>query len=154
MRATALGSNRKPPQFTFCNCLEPVTGRNVGFLAGRRRARHQRFADREPPANHRHRGCGGPKDAQGNARQVRGDFDALGEANCSEEKLAAAAILNERGRQLRWPYFRTMRLCSRTSALYRSIWPASLDQLQERFLRTSASVLVCVNFIRRRHSAA
>jgi hypothetical protein len=56
-------------------------------------------------------------------------------------------------RQLRRPYFR-MRPCSRTSALYRSIWPASLDQLEEIFLRTSASCLLCANFTRRRHSAA
>jgi hypothetical protein len=38
-------------------------------------------------------------------------------------------------RQLRRPYFRG---CSRASALYRSIWPASLDQLEEIFLRTWA----------------
>jgi hypothetical protein len=63
-------------------------------------------------------------------------------------------IHNERGRQLRRPYFREMRPRSRTSALYRSIWPASLDQLEERFLRTSASSLLCANFTRRRHSAA
>ena len=61
---------------------------------------------------------------------------------------------NERGRQLRRPYFRVMRPCSRTSALYRSIWPASLNQLEEIFLRTSASCLLCANFTRRRHSAA
>jgi hypothetical protein len=60
---------------------------------------------------------------------------------------------NERAPQLRRPYFRA-RPCSRTSALYRSIWPASLDQVEERFRRTSASSLLCANFIRRRHSAA
>jgi hypothetical protein len=35
-------------------------------------------------------------------------------------------------------HFRTVRLCSRTSAAYRSIWPESLDQLEEIFLRISA----------------
>jgi hypothetical protein len=61
---------------------------------------------------------------------------------------------NERDRQLRRPYFRIVRPCSRTSALYRSIWPASLVQLEEIFFRTSASCLLCASFTRRRHSAA
>src|SRR6202030_124932 len=64
------------------------------------------------------------------------------------------ALGTERGRQLRRPYFRAMRPCSRTSALYRSIWPASLDQLEERFLRASASASLFADLSKRRHSAA
>jgi hypothetical protein len=61
---------------------------------------------------------------------------------------------HEEARQLRRPYFRTTRRpCSRMSALYMSIWLASLDQLEERFLRTPASGSLCANFIKRRHSA-
>ena len=56
-------------------------------------------------------------------------------------------------RQLRRPYFWTTRRCSRMSALYRSIWPASLDQLWAIFLRISASAALCAVRIKRRHSA-
>jgi hypothetical protein len=60
----------------------------------------------------------------------------------------------ERGRQLRRPYFRTTwRPCSRVISRYRSIWPASLAQVEERFLRTSTSLSFSANFIKRRHSA-
>ncbi|SRR5258708_5257068 len=60
---------------------------------------------------------------------------------------------SERGRQLRRPYFRTTRRpCSRMSALYRSIWPASPAQLRARFFRAWASASLCANFTKRRHS--
>ena len=68
-------------------------------------------------------------------------------------KRNACSVQNERGCQLRRPYSWSTRRCSRTSALYRSIWPASPDQVRARFFKTWASASFCANFIKRRHSA-
>jgi hypothetical protein len=75
----------------------------------------------------------------------------------SAQRATLLSIPSRSGRRSGMPkrlyFWTTLRLCSRMSALYRSIWPASLDQLDARFLRTWACASLCARPIKRTHSA-
>jgi hypothetical protein len=78
-------------------------------------------------------------------------------SSLSAPRATILSISSSNGRRSGMPqrlyFWTTLRLCSRMSALYRSIWPASLDQLDARFLRTWACASLSARPIKRTHSA-
>jgi hypothetical protein len=68
-------------------------------------------------------------------------------------KVSTGNVRNERGRQLRRPYFRAVRVFSIMITSYRSIWLAIIFQLRMRVVSTVASALPCAKGNKLRHSA-
>src|SRR5258708_33289304 len=81
-------------------------------------------------------------------RRYRADQTAL-----SRLRRAGHEASNERGRQLRPPHFRAVRLFSIMITSYRSIWLAIIFQLRMRVVRTVDSALLCAKGNKLWHSA-
>src|SRR5260370_36792174 len=97
----------------------------------------RRGREASPVRRHVDRGC-----------RYRADQTAL-----SRLRRAGHEASNERGRQLRRPHFRAVRLFSIMITSYRSIWLAIIFQLRMRVGRTVASALLCAKGNKLWHSA-